>query len=364
MNNLKLDINSSLRKIANHAIFVSGMVILWLCVEYSVARMIRYQTFLPYTDAWENYLFWCLTVIFFSLFLCKLAVINEFKISSLTLKKMMSNALGFKWLSLLFILTFMMQLTWFIDATYKIFVDAELGLSAWQEGGKAALTLFSILIINLLFPTTERYAVKNFLIEKRTLLVSAFSVMNEITDKNIDLFLKPFHLKDKVEQFPFNKVVIIISNTLSNCNMSAQLVASYSSIFDLNRYNSLVDHSLRLDVFKEFMQKIIEDKYGRKVEIVLSAKVDYNIFDTIFFETIRQLKNHENNTTQTVVHISPGSAIVSGALTALAIKGNRLLLYTEQKLWTPQIFDINVFSIEDLLSELWGEYEADSQKVF
>ena len=41
----------------------------------------------------------------------------------------------------------------------------------------------------------------------------------------------------------------------------------------------------------------------------------------------------------------------------------QVILYTGQKNGSPQIFDINVFSIEDLLSELQGEYEADSQKM-
>ena len=105
-------------------------------------------------------------------------------------------------------------------------------------------------------------------------------------------------------------------------------------------------------------------KTDREIKVIFSEPVSYDDFDNIYVEAAGQLRKHEGNTSQTVVFITPGSATVTSALTPLAIKGKRLLLFAEQgkKDMPLKEAEIDVFSVEDLLNELWGEYEIDSQK--
>ena len=173
-----------------------------------------------------------------------------------------------------------------------------------------------------------------------------------LTKNNLELFLKPFAYEMDEKRFSIEKVVVIISDKF------------YSSKYadDVRNGNYGIEQE-NVDE-KSFLKLLKKGFNDDKMKIVLSAPVDYDDFQSVYKEADRQLKlNEDGRSKQTVVHISPGTAITSGALTSLAIKENRLLLYTTQggeKL--PKIFDIDVFTIEDLLTELWGEYEMNNQK--
>lgn len=334
----------------NHQTFVCFMVIAWMAIEFSIACMIKQESIYPFGDNLCTLIgYWSFVAIFLILFICKLAS-NNFKISPLTLKKMMTNALGYKWLSFLFIITFSMQLTWFINSTYKVFVDADFTLSAWQEGGKGILTLMSMLIINILFPIAP-YSQKNLSIKERDLLITTLSLQggNVLTNNNIDLFLKPFIYQMNGETFSIKKIVVIISDVL----FSSKYADDVRSKYQIEQEN--IDEN-------SFVKLIRSICHNDMMNVVLSAPVNYDDFQSVYKEADRQLRlNEDGESNQTVVHISPGTAITSGALTSLAIKANRLLLYTMQRgERCPQIFDINVFTVEDLLTELWGEYEINS----
>lgn len=338
----------NLRMLSNHSYFVSGMVFLWLYLEYCLAFWIEKKETSPYLVIWVT--------VFFTFFLLKLAVVNHFKVSPLTIRKMMTNALGFKWLSLLFVLTFAMQLAWFVDAAYKLFVEGNNDIKIICQCG---LTFFSLLVVNILFPIGERKS-KTLSSDNRKLLISGLSVSKvygkndefSITKNNIDLLLKPMH------EYLIEKVVIIRSNTLLKSDFADDVDDSYIDKKSKEEYNNKHSDSSFVDCIK----KIISKRLGKEVNVILSDPVNYDDFDTVFEETSKQLRVHENNTLETVVFITPGSATVTSALTPLAIRGKRLLVFAAQgeKGMPLRESQIDVLTVEDLLSELWGEYEVKS----
>ena len=166
---------------------------------------------------------------------------------------------------------------------------------------------------------------------------------------NIDLFLKPFIYQMNGETFSIKKIVVIISDVLFSSKYADDVRSKYHIEQENIDENSLV----------KLIRTIC---HNDMMNVVLSSPVNYDDFQSVYKEADRQLRlNEDGESNQTVVHISPGTAITSGALTSLAIKANRLLLYTMQRgEKSPQIFDINVFTVEDLLTELWGEYEINS----
>lgn len=332
-----------LKTFSNHSYFVCAMVFLWMYLEYCLALLIENKDVTPYWGMW--------LIVFVVFFLLKLAVVNHFKVSPLTIRKMMTNALGFKWLSLLFVLTFAMQFAWFVDAAYKLFVDGDNDIKIICQCG---LTFFSLLVINLLFPIDDRKQ-RGVSLEKRQLLVSGFSVSKDaIIARNIDLFLKP------IKNYPIKKVIIIRSEALLNLPFADEVKTYNEKLWE--QYNTAKDIKERKLLFLKYIKKVIFEETEKDVEVILSDSVSYDDFDVIFEETSKQLRIHEKNTSQTVVFITPGSAIVASALTPLAIKGKRLLLFAEQG--KPEMplkeSQVDVLTVEDLLNELWGEYEVNS----
>jgi hypothetical protein len=91
--------------------------------------------------------------------------------------------------------------------------------------------------------------------------------------------------------------------------------------------------SILEDLLKTYIKNISAYK-EKDIEIVFSAPVDYNNFDEcndecyyLLKETMRKGKYDDS---QVVVNVSPGTAVVTSAMTLNAIKGNRAMIYTTQ----------------------------------
>jgi len=268
-----------LKLYSNHSVFVCVMVIIWLYLEHWLAFLINSKSFEDIEP-----MFWILLPVFLVLFLMKLAVVNHFKVSPLTIRKMMTNALGLRWLSLLFVLTFTMQLAWFVDAAFQLFVAGDTGVETkWQ----CLLTFSSLIIINLLFPITERIN-NNFSSDTRTLLVSGFSGNRSIEWNNMDLFLKPFREKGKDnKKYPIKSVIVILSkdllkfDLLLNNDFKEQGDEEFLKICE--RYNTCKSSlPMRKGYFQQLLGWQLKKVTNRDIEIIFSEPVDYNDFDDIY----------------------------------------------------------------------------------
>ena len=176
----------------------------------------------------------------------------------------------------------------------------------------------------------------------------------------MNLFLKPF------EKYPIKSVIVVLSENY----LKFQLADDFKKLGEedfieiCDEYNKSDEVEVRRNLFQRLLERLLNNKTNRKIEVVLSEPVDYDDFDDIYMETSKLLNRYEKGTNETVVFITPGSSTISSALTPHAIKGQRMLLFAEQNKsgWPLKEAELDVFTVEDLLNELWGEYEIDSQK--
>lgn len=365
------------------------MIITLMFLEYTISRCISHHTLCPYSHEHLNYI----TIVIFSIFTANTIAgccFKCYKISSLTLKKILSNALGFGWLSLLFIAAFGQQYSWFIDASYKIFIDAEFSMTNPDELLKITMIITSIFILILLFP---KFEIKKDVIlnSHRKTLFSAISIDAKnfvISARNIQLFIKPFceniklnNSENEKSKLGIEKVILLYSEGIVKSKIDINICSDISKMYNhfsetkmskidllIKKHNELVsdyddekDKSLFITSLAKILESFIHlcDGYETVIVKIAAEMIDFNNFDACFEPLSKIITFYEKSTTETVIYTSPGTSILSGALTSLAIKGDRLLLYADQN-YPPVLrkVDVNIFTMEELLSELWGEQET------
>lgn len=319
---------------------------------------------------------------------------NKYKLSSSTLRQLINNALGYKWLTLFILFFFMMHFSWAIDAGYEFFVNTEFEKQNWMKVFHVVVPSCGMFIAALLIPVRQE---KKKSLSEADILLSSFSVSKtgELLPNNLDLFFKPFlcgvyYNSDTPEKLQgIKKILIIPSTSLLNAPIRMDAVDNnvnwdtltdqlwenneeIRSVYTKNvigkeqdakqlyretinaakaKYNKAVqsNHSNQnFDSLKELLSAILPLKF-----IFSDISVNYDQFDQVFKVASQLLRDHEERGSKTLIHISPGTSIPAGALTALGVKKNRTIIYTLQnKKNTVSSVDIDVDSMNDWLSEL------------
>lgn len=329
----------------------------------------------PYHQVYQN-LFFVLCLIFL------LSVVgvgwskHKYRLTSSTLRQLISNALGYKWLTLFILFFFMMHFSWSIDAGFDIFVKAE-----WNIGNIFHVIIPSsgMFVAALFIPI--KHDVKTSLCEAEILL-SAISVYKDkngnfmLLPRNLDLFFKPFFKgisiadsdNSSVQLKGIEKVIIIPSRSLLECKISNENNNEWIELInritipqkvmpDEDKLQDAIDQYNKLSTFDNmarFLSCFIDVDF-----ILPNNPVDYDKFDEVFSVAADLLKKYEHRPEgRTLIHISPGTAIPAGALTALGIKKNRSILYTRQNgkdRDEVSSIDIDVDSMNDWIGELMEE---------
>lgn len=358
----------------------------FLFVEFSCERLLNNWTNGSWQGPYTNGILNCfvgiclvvlLTVIIWGR--CKL----KYKLSSSTLRQLINNALGYKWLTLFILFFFMMHFSWTIDAGYEIFIDTEFNSQNWMKIFHIIIPASGMFIAALLIPVRQE---KKKSLSEADILLSGFSVSKSgLIPSNLDLFFKPFLCGVQVhnnsgtseEQLTgVEKILIIPSSSLLNAPIRMDSVDNdwekleeklwenervKRTCSTRNMYHDIVQaakvkykeavlsnySNQTSDSLKEFLSAIFP------LEFIFSEPVNYDRFDQVFKVASQLLKEHEERDSKTLIHISPGTSIPAGALTALGVKRNRTVIYTLQnKSDTVSSVDIDVDSMNDWLSEL------------
>lgn len=330
------------------------MLILWTVTEYFVSRIIDSWTLgesvgftTDFIPCWAHPVIWISAAAFISIPIFKAIYGNGRVTFGRGLKKLLTNAVGFKWLSIIFIFVFGIQITGLFDLGYQIIADVNVESRSMLINylAKAILFISSIFIINALFPSIKKDNSIDPTAE--TLLVTAFSISYnktnqnyEISKRNIDGFMKPLE-KDKLIRYEnisdkkppkvilsnCTKISVLISKQLKEATLNSDTGFNRK---DIDQYNALSTDN-RIDKFKELLTTKLQNKINKDIQIYFSKPVDYEDFNEVYAESVSILKQHEcGNVKQTVIHISPGVVVVSGVLTALSMKNLRFTLYTKQ----------------------------------
>jgi hypothetical protein len=323
-------------------------------------------------------------------------LLKAYKLNIQIIKRLLNNTFALRWLSLIFILGFLVHISWISNIAYSIVVDNK------ENIFQLPIAVFGLLYLCWIFPIRERKRVSEEDKSIRTLLVTGITV--PINIRSLNLLFKPFEPNSGYHNI---KDVIIISSTRmyngneENSSISAlrqiiqdEKVEDFKKIieksplskgmeYDLNCINSLIgadsswvndylrylkdeNHNklkeITCNILLQYLRKQFP-AYNDKEVIFQFTSTDYNYndFDSCYNAVGEILKKHEkgrkDRTYETLIHISPGTAIVSAAMALHAIKESRALVYTGQDSFTLTAFDVNVWSIEDLLNELWRELD-------
>ena len=105
------------------------------------------------------------------------------------------------------------------------------------------------------------------------------------------------------------------------------------------------------------IQNISQFYRSKKIEFYFTEEIDYDAFEKVFDTVSEDLKKLEVPNKGTLIHVSPGTAMVSSALTVFTIKRNRQLVYCHQKKRELQEATIDINTLYHILKDLWSEVE-------
>lgn len=313
---------------------------------------------------------------------------NEFRIpSSNVLKKVLSFD-DYPWLSLMIMIAFLAQLTWFFDSMFNImFIDSDV---VWW---KAWLNVLLTVIISFALLRIYPYYKRNTELVHRNHIYSGLSSLpsGSCQYRNIDLLVKPLitqiddeqtsdansgrfllHLKKFTvfpsKDFKFDFQLVPPSKDKDGIYeefiniMKSQSRTDYEEAESVRevygaRYKKKVRQGAE-EIEVEFMSFAAEgSKFAVLIKLfariavskntnyseetkneihrmlseleikVLPPELDYDNFQDSFAEIDRNISSQDE---ECLIYISPGTANLTGILTSFGMKGNRMILYHHQ----------------------------------
>lgn len=383
--------------------FYNPWLIFLLLIDFLLLEF-YYEEFL--NKLTNGYLLWpyqpCGWDFFFMVgFIFLLAVIisgkvkNKYKLSSSTLRQLINNALGYKWLTLFILFFFMMHFSWTIDAGYDIFLKIEFDEVNWMDLCRMIVPGSGMIVAALLIPVYQK---EKKSLSEADILLSSFSVSYDKETKvsflqlgNFDLFFKPFRcgvyntLKTIEKLEGINKILVVPSTFLPEVpiRMNSADEAAWKDFCDemwrqnekiQMAYNQQEEYFNKVKTASKEYNKATQAQKLESMKVLLSTiwpanyifsdkLANYDNFDDMFGIASQLLKRHECSDSRTLIHISPGTSIPTGVLTALGVKRNRTIIYTSQdksednfgKVYS---VDINVDNLSDWFSDLVKDKET------
>lgn len=254
---------------------------------------------------------------------------------------MFTNTAKGNFLDILILFTFLAFAAWIPDTFFD-----------WIKDGKCWFRPIMYIIGLVLFVWGKPGVVsadKIINVDKRKLLLTGMSNFNQT---NIYPLIEPLNKYPNIETF-----VILLSDTIwkgydkieikeEKTELNDVLKIYKEKISSLNLGNEMkllendeitrkVESALR-NLLLAYIKKV--DNYKNKeINIVFSKPVDYNNFDAcnnVCYQVLKYVmgerKFSKYQDYEVVVNTTPGTAIVTSAMTLNAIKGNRAMIYTTQ----------------------------------
>lgn len=387
-------------KLFKSPVFIGVLLIVIPLAEWVIGEFIKN---LPqYTVCCNPYFVWGIILFFMLLLAISIGcALNYFSLSTVTLFRFFSNEIGSRPLNLLFAFVFAMHLSWICDSGYDlIFKDEE---TYWIYWSRLILAVVGMICIFMVFPRYRKIVTKVSPKNRKLLVMGLSEIKLNKKFKNIETVIKPFG-----EYSNIRTVIILFSNRM---NMERQNVQMKSPLENLNKsekdtevpntgekgqssqidlailekgsklyevyasYNQLIEKYKNklvtednkeplIQQLKQLFIANIEYYYPTipepdKINFIFSTPVDYDDFMACYKTVDKYLNVFENDTKDTVINISPGTSLVTGAMSIHAIKGQRQLVYTKQKDDELAICDPNVWTLGQLMQELTHELITD-----
>ena len=262
----------------------------------------------------------------------------KFGLKSMVLSKLLSNAIGPRWLSLAYLSLFVIHLGWLGNALMNLFSSNSL-LEAMYSLVICVVVMF---VLILFFPDGREQKDE----ECGQVFISGLSTMNTEMSKwpkeydglslNIIPLVRIFQL---LEYRPIKpQLVILISDAFKNnketCETLKHIIGLVNPIAS-EHFDTLIDFKEKI---KLFIREIGIREFPEKKELINSIEIDFTKpcsyfedYDIAFGFLERKIKDLDDSKHQLYFNLTPGTVLISSIMTLMAIDSNRKLYYYSQK---------------------------------
>ena len=380
-----------LKELFEHYVFKYFLLIILIVLEYSWGQYITMclDTQSPingFSNDILHLLFWIFTA--FSFMILLIAAITYPWPTLRIISRFFDSTIKKNILTIFLLILFLSNLTWFMDIVYKLMFEHG---NFWCEFWHAFLCSISMTFAILLFPYS------NYVKDEKNILISGISLgvvkkndknyqtyyVNNLTYFNFEGLFKMFKKGNGTETGEFDKIekiCIIPSTALQNAQITIeedlksdtlettrnelanlflcdnnfkQYVEDYNSFIKKhNEENSEVNlqeqHKNLSKIFSYYFNKT----RSKQIEIEFLDPIDYN---SEYKEMINKIHNSLEKLSQTTstynayIYVSLGTSLLTSALTIMAVKGNRKIMYLDQKTkkdiktYTPEIVTLSKY---------------------
>lgn len=271
---------------------------------------------------------------------------------------MIQNSCHGRFTDIIYVLAFLLFLDWLPDS-----------ISSCVHGGSSGVSILIFLVgmVLLVYGKPTLYNQSESVAEDRKVLVSGFST---ITPYNCEPFFEPFKEFRNIEKV----VVLMTDNPVGNIQSDNQTsltdIQERTAILQqevdcIRKCSALQDNDLYRRAVDDAVIKYIKDcikiqgyPEGKGVDVILSDPVDYNSFKKCNEESVKiinqVISEGDYEDKNLLVNITPGTAIVHSVMTLNSIKGDRLLVYVNQKtkkLITDDSPSVYLLQFDDIINE-------------
>jgi len=297
--------------------------------------------------------------------------LGEYKLRMQIVKRFLNNALGLRWLSFVFILAFLVHISLISNVFYAIVVHNQL---VWYT---IFIPVIGIIFLCAVFPVKNNFGEKDNDKRNKVLLISGISMLSK---RSVELLFKPF--EDYTGYSNIKQMAIILSDGLykeseggRKINMK-DLEDLFSNIGyspeeikqNTETYVSCINNDQQVLKLKELLEKVLTRYFTVRFphypvpKFVFSQNYyNYDDFSSCYVGAGEEIKMIEKGfnvySSKTLIHISPGTSIITGVLSLYGIKANRELVYTTQDDSRLISLNLDVWTLDELLNELWKELD-------
>jgi hypothetical protein len=271
---------------------------------------------------------------------------------------MIQNSCHGRFTDIIYVLAFLLFLDWLPNSISSCVHDGS---------SEVSIVIFLVGMVLLVYGKPTLCNQSTSVAEDRKVLVSGFST---VTPYNCEPFFEPFKDFRNIE-----KVVVLMTdnpvgtiqsdNQTSLTDIQERTAILQHEVDCIRKCSELRDNDLCRRAVDDAVIKYIKDCIkiqgypdGNNVEVVLSEPVDYNSFKKCNEESVKiinqVISEGDYEDKNILVNITPGTAIVHSVMTLNSIKGDRLLVYVNQKtkkLITDDSPSVYLLQFDDIINE-------------
>ena len=290
---------------------------------------------------WSKWSVALLVILILIVFLWIIGWINDakFGLKRMVLSKLLSNAIGLRWLSLLYLALFVIHVGWLGNVLNNLFSSSKLFEAVYSFGICVAVIVFLIIF----FPDGRAQKEP----DAKKVLISGISEIKVPYDRNYNK-LNLIPLIRILQKYPLSECELLILRSDYNRIKDEDLSKAIQNVLefvydpeekkDKNEREQYAKLLLDNKPVKEQLETLIKEvakKEGisdiNQLSIDWTVPCDYNVFKSCHDALAEKIRAKDDDHHRFIFYISPGTALVGSLITLMAIDGDRELFYYSQE---------------------------------